>query len=159
VCVSVCVYLCVYLCVCVCVCVCVCECISLSLSLSLSLCVCVCVCVYCVNVPVPFMPIFIWGTVVSVVLGLTNLIMIFRWNVAWGIPDEFFALGAHFSSFCIILLMYYGLTSLIMIFRCNVAWGIPDEFFAPAQNKWVPICFMNYPILGGGRWMRSLSRA
>lgn len=42
---------------------------------------------------VPFFPIFIWGTVVSVVLGCTQIFMILRWNLAWGIPDEMFALG------------------------------------------------------------------
>ena len=37
--------------------------------------------------------ILLWSTIASCVLGLTNLIVIFRWNVHWGIPDGFFMLG------------------------------------------------------------------
>lgn len=42
---------------------------------------------------VRFLPIFLWGTVISVVLGCTHIFMILRWNLEWGIPDEVFALG------------------------------------------------------------------
>ena len=34
-----------------------------------------------------------WGTLVSVVLGLTHIILILRWNLEWGIPDWAFSLG------------------------------------------------------------------
>jgi hypothetical protein len=34
-----------------------------------------------------------WSTIASAILGLSNLIVIFRWNVHWGIPDGFFMLG------------------------------------------------------------------
>jgi folate/biopterin transporter len=37
--------------------------------------------------------ILMWSTIASAFLGLTNLIVIFRWNVHWGIPDGFFMLG------------------------------------------------------------------
>ena len=30
---------------------------------------------------------------VSTALGLTQLFLVFRWNVAWGIPDWVFCLG------------------------------------------------------------------
>jgi folate/biopterin transporter len=42
---------------------------------------------------VAFRPILIWGTVVSTALGLSNLILVFHWNRAYGIPDWFFCLG------------------------------------------------------------------
>ncbi|KAJ1483450.1 folate-biopterin transporter, partial [Baffinella frigidus] len=42
---------------------------------------------------VPFRSIFFWSTIISTLLGLTQLIMVFRWNLAWGIPDEVFCLG------------------------------------------------------------------
>jgi len=42
---------------------------------------------------VPFLPIFIGGIILSVAFGLTQLFLILRWNLAWGIPDEAFALG------------------------------------------------------------------
>mmetsp|Transcript_16820 Transcript_16820/g.40310 ORF Transcript_16820/g.40310 Transcript_16820/m.40310 type:complete len:507 (-) Transcript_16820:70-1590(-) len=41
----------------------------------------------------PFRPILIWSTIISTVIGLTQLILVFRWNLAWGIPDGFFCLG------------------------------------------------------------------
>lgn len=37
--------------------------------------------------------ILLWSTIASCVLGLTNLIVVFRWNLHWGIPDGFFMLG------------------------------------------------------------------
>ncbi len=42
---------------------------------------------------VSFRPIFLWSTVVSTVLGLTQLMLVFRTNVALGIPDWIFCLG------------------------------------------------------------------
>lgn len=40
-----------------------------------------------------FRPILIWGTIVSTILGLSNLILVFHWNRAYNIPDWFFCLG------------------------------------------------------------------
>jgi len=42
---------------------------------------------------VSFRPIFFWSTIVSTVLGLTQLMLVFRTNVALGIPDWIFCLG------------------------------------------------------------------
>mmetsp|Transcript_61891 Transcript_61891/g.128020 ORF Transcript_61891/g.128020 Transcript_61891/m.128020 type:complete len:505 (+) Transcript_61891:100-1614(+) len=41
----------------------------------------------------PFRPILIWSTIISTVIGLTQLILVFRWNLDYGIPDGFFCLG------------------------------------------------------------------
>lgn len=41
----------------------------------------------------PFRAILLWSTIVSTLLGLTQLILIFRWNVKWGIPDGAFCIG------------------------------------------------------------------
>mmetsp|Transcript_54127 Transcript_54127/g.128579 ORF Transcript_54127/g.128579 Transcript_54127/m.128579 type:complete len:489 (+) Transcript_54127:80-1546(+) len=41
----------------------------------------------------PFRPVLLLGTLAATFLGLTNLIVVFHWNRAWGIPDEFFCLG------------------------------------------------------------------
>jgi len=42
---------------------------------------------------VSFRPIFLWSTIISTVLGLTQLMLVFRTNVALGIPDWIFCLG------------------------------------------------------------------
>jgi folate/biopterin transporter len=42
---------------------------------------------------VSFRPIFLWSTIVSTILGLTQLMLVFRTNVALGIPDWIFCLG------------------------------------------------------------------
>lgn len=41
----------------------------------------------------PFRPIFLWSTLVSAALGLSQLILVFRLNEQWGIPSELFCLG------------------------------------------------------------------
>mmetsp|Transcript_20792 Transcript_20792/g.51115 ORF Transcript_20792/g.51115 Transcript_20792/m.51115 type:complete len:146 (+) Transcript_20792:525-962(+) len=41
----------------------------------------------------PFRPILLWGTIISTVLGLSNLILVFHWNRKYHIPDWFFCLG------------------------------------------------------------------
>eukprot|EP00287_Rhodomonas_sp_CCMP768_P011516 CAMPEP_0196732578 /NCGR_PEP_ID=MMETSP1091-20130531/11949_1 /TAXON_ID=302021 /ORGANISM="Rhodomonas sp., Strain CCMP768" /LENGTH=427 /DNA_ID=CAMNT_0042075873 /DNA_START=1 /DNA_END=1284 /DNA_ORIENTATION=+ len=41
----------------------------------------------------PFRPVFLWSTIVSTALGLSQLLLVFRWNVAMGIPDSLFCLG------------------------------------------------------------------
>lgn len=41
----------------------------------------------------PFRPLLLWGTIVCTALGVFNLVVVFHWNRAWGIPDEFFCLG------------------------------------------------------------------
>ena len=40
-----------------------------------------------------FRPIFLWSTIVSAVLGLSQLILVFRINEQYGIPSELFCLG------------------------------------------------------------------
>jgi len=42
---------------------------------------------------VPFRPLLLWGTIICTALGISNLIVVFHWNRAWGIPDGFFCLG------------------------------------------------------------------
>ncbi|EKX50578.1 hypothetical protein GUITHDRAFT_103804 [Guillardia theta CCMP2712] len=41
----------------------------------------------------PFRPLLLWGTIVSSVLGLSNLVLVFHVNRQWNIPDEWFCLG------------------------------------------------------------------
>jgi len=41
----------------------------------------------------PYRPILIWSTVISTLFGLSQLLLVFRWNRAMGIPDGFFCLG------------------------------------------------------------------
>ncbi|MFN9909659.1 MAG: hypothetical protein ACK56F_26665 [bacterium] len=33
------------------------------------------------------------GTIIATALGVFNLVVVFHWNRAWGIPDGFFCLG------------------------------------------------------------------
>uniref|UniRef100_A0A7S0E9A5 Major facilitator superfamily (MFS) profile domain-containing protein n=1 Tax=Hanusia phi TaxID=3032 RepID=A0A7S0E9A5_9CRYP len=40
-----------------------------------------------------FRPVFLWSTVVSTILGLSQLILVFRYNLVLGIPDSVFCLG------------------------------------------------------------------
>lgn len=42
---------------------------------------------------ISFRPIFLWSTLISTALGLTQLMLVFRTNVALGIPDWIFCLG------------------------------------------------------------------
>ena len=37
--------------------------------------------------PLLRLQVFLWSTIVSTVLGLTQLLVVFRWNLALGIPD------------------------------------------------------------------------
>lgn len=41
----------------------------------------------------PFRPLLLWGTIICTALGISNLIVVFHWNRALGIPDGFFCLG------------------------------------------------------------------
>eukprot|EP00286_Rhodomonas_abbreviata_P023237 CAMPEP_0181301162 /NCGR_PEP_ID=MMETSP1101-20121128/7274_1 /TAXON_ID=46948 /ORGANISM="Rhodomonas abbreviata, Strain Caron Lab Isolate" /LENGTH=483 /DNA_ID=CAMNT_0023406443 /DNA_START=301 /DNA_END=1752 /DNA_ORIENTATION=- len=40
-----------------------------------------------------FRPVFLWSTIISTILGLSQLLLVFRWNEALGIPDTVFCLG------------------------------------------------------------------
>lgn len=42
---------------------------------------------------VRFVSIILWGTLICSALGLSQIFLILRWNLEWGIPDKWFVLG------------------------------------------------------------------
>lgn len=42
---------------------------------------------------IPFQKILYWSTIICVSLGLTQIILVLRWNSYLGIPDKFFSIG------------------------------------------------------------------
>ena len=71
---------------------------------------------------VSFRPIFLWSTVVSTVLGLTQLMLVFRTNVALGIPDWIFCLGES----AILSIVGTNPPTFLFVFLCHFFFGGGD---------------------------------